>query len=107
MPDLNNAIILGDEKKSVLKEINDMKWVYGDFISTVAKRGGAIIQARKLSSAASAASATCDHMHDWFVGTKTGEWASMGIMSDGSYGVPKGINFSFPVEIQNGQYKIV
>jgi len=60
-------------------------------------KGAAIIEARKLSSAASAASATCDHVHDWFAGTKTGEWVSMGVISDGSYGVPTGINFSFPV----------
>lgn len=84
-----------------------MNWVNDVFIKTVAKRGGAIIEARKLSSAASAASATCDHMHDWFNGTRQGEWVSMGVISDGSYGITAGINFSFPVEIVDGKWKIV
>jgi len=63
----------------------------------VAKRGAAIIEARKLSSAASAANAVCDHIHDWFVGTNKGQIASMGVISNGEYGVPIGLNFSFPV----------
>lgn len=88
-----------NQKKEILKEINDMTWVNDYFIKTVAKRGAAIIEARKSSSAASAASATCDHVHDWFAGTKPGEWVSMGIPTDGSYGIPEGLNFSFPVEI--------
>ena len=70
-------------------------------------KGAAIIEARKLSSAASAASAICDHIHDWFAGTRPGQWVSMGVISDGSYGIPKGINFSFPVECGNGEWKIV
>lgn len=81
-------MIKDNEKKDLLKEINDIEWVRGKFITDVAKRGAAIIEARKLSSAASAASATCDHIHDWFSGTKPGEWVSMGVISDGSYGIP-------------------
>lgn len=84
-----------------------MEWVRGKFITDVAKRGAAIIEARKLSSAASAANATCDHVHDWFAGTIPGEYVSMGILGDGSYGIPKDINFSYPVEIKDGKYKII
>uniref|UniRef100_A0A915Q1N6 Malate dehydrogenase n=1 Tax=Setaria digitata TaxID=48799 RepID=A0A915Q1N6_9BILA len=87
--------------------INDQEWIRGPFISVVQKRGAVIIEKRKLSSAMSAAKAACDHIHDWHCGTKPGEWVSMGIPSDGSYGIPKGLMFSFPVTISGGEYKIV
>lgn len=77
------------------------------FVETIQKRGAAVIAARKLSSAMSAAKAAGDHMRDWWNGTKPGEWISMGVVSDGSYGIPKDIVFSFPVTIENKQYKIV
>ncbi len=73
----------------------------------VQDRGAAIIEARKLSSAASAAQAVVDHMHDWLLGTAEGEWVSMAVPSDGSYGAPKGVVFSFPVTCKAGTYKIV
>lgn len=87
--------------------VNDVAWVRKEFVTDVAKRGAAIIEARKLSSAASAANATCDHVHDWFCGTPKGEIASMGVISNGEYGIPAGINFSFPVTCENGSWKIV
>lgn len=93
--------------KSVKSEINDEKWINEKFIPVVAKRGAAIIEARKSSSAASAASSVCDHIHDWLAGTRKGEYVAMGVASDGSYGIPAGLNFSFPVECSNGSYKIV
>lgn len=85
----------------------DDKWVTSDFLKTVQQRGAAIIAARKLSSAASAANAACDHIRDWFLGTKSGEWTSMAVMSKGEYGAPKDIIFSFPVTISKGEWKIV
>jgi len=98
---------LNAKHKSVKSLVNDNKWIEGEFLSTVQKRGAAIIAARKLSSAASAASATCDHMFDWFNGTNPGEYVSMAVRSDGSYGIPKDLIFSFPVECKGGKYKIV
>lgn len=92
---------------SITGALNDQKWIQSDFITTVAQRGAEIIKARKLSSAASAASSVCDHVHDWLIGTKPGEYVSMGVISDGSYGVPKGIVFSFPVVCKEGRYQIV
>jgi len=85
----------------------DQGWLETEFVPTVQKRGAAVIAARKLSSAMSAAKAACDHMKDWFQGTGAGEWASMGVFSDGSYGTPPGVMFSFPVTISNGAWKIV
>ncbi len=82
------------------------KWNKETFIPTVGKRGAAIIEARGLSSAASAASAAVDHMHDWWLGSKE-EWTTMGVPSDGSYGIPEGIIYGFPCTTQNGEYKIV
>lgn len=82
-------------------------WLENDFIPTVQKRGAAIIDARGASSAASAASAAIDHMRDWTFGTADGDWVSMAIPSDGSYGIPEGIIYSFPVTIKDGQYSIV
>ena len=87
--------------------VNDQAWVENDFIPTVAKRGAAIIEARGLSSAASAANATVDHMRDWLLGTPEGDWVSMSVPSDGSYGVPEGLISSFPCTTANGAYEIV
>ena len=88
------------------ESINDQDWNANTFLPTVGKRGAAIIEARGLSSAASAANAAIDHMRDWALGTN-GEWVTMGIPSDGSYGIPKGVMFGFPVTTENGEYKIV
>jgi malate dehydrogenase len=92
--------------KAVKDLINDQEWNANTFLPTVGKRGAAIIEARGLSSAASAANAAIDHIHDWHVGTN-GKWTTMGIPSDGSYGIPEGIVFGFPVTTENGEYKIV
>ncbi len=85
----------------------DQAWLENDFIPTVAKRGAAIIEARGLSSAASAASAAIDHVHTWVNGTPAGDWTSAAVASDGSYGVPEGLISSFPVTAENGKYEIV
>lgn len=88
--------------------IGDDAWLGGDFISTVQQRGAAIIAARGVSSALSAASSACDHVRDWVCGTAPGEWVSMGVWSDGSaYGAPKDVVFSFPVTCAGGAWKIV
>mgnify|MGYP000343688202 FL=1 len=92
--------------KSVKETINDQVWNADVFLPTVGKRGAAIIAARGLSSAASAANAAIDHMRDWALGSK-GEWVTMGVPSNGEYGIPKGIVFGFPVTTENGEYKIV
>jgi malate dehydrogenase len=92
--------------KSVKDMIGDDAWNRDTFLPTVGKRGGAIIEARGLSSAASAANAAIDHMHDWHLGTN-GKWTTMGIPSDGSYGIPEGTMFGFPVTVANGEYTIV
>jgi malate dehydrogenase len=86
--------------------INDDAWNRDIFLPTVGKRGAAIIEARGLSSAASAANAAIDHMRDWTLGTG-GEWTTMGIPSDGSYGIPQDVMFGFPVTCQNGDYSII
>ena len=91
---------------SVKDMINDQEWNANTFLPTVGKRGAAIIEARGLSSAASAASAAIDHVRDWVLGTN-GKWTTMGIPSDGSYGIPEGTMFGFPVTCENGEYKIV
>lgn len=93
----------GDNVKGL---INDEAWNRDVFLPTVGKRGAAIIEARGLSSAASAANAAIDHIRDWVLGSK-GEWVTMGIPSDGSYGIPEGIIYGFPVTTENGEYKIV
>jgi malate dehydrogenase len=85
----------------------DRQWLESDFIPTVQQRGAAIIKARGASSAASAANAAIDHVRDWVLGTPAGDWVSMGIPSDGSYGVPEGLISSFPVTCSNGGYEIV
>ncbi len=92
--------------KSVQETINDQAWNKDVFLPTVGKRGAAIIAARGLSSAASAANAAIDHMRDWALGSK-GEWVTMGVPSNGEYGIPKDIVFGFPVTTENGEYKIV
>ena len=102
-PDLTQATVKGAPVTDILA---DRAWVENDFIPTVAKRGAAIIDARGASSAASAASAAIDHVHDWVLGT-SGSWTSSSVMSDGSYGVPEGIISSFPCTSENGEWKIV
>ena len=92
--------------KSVKDLINDDEWNRNTFLPTVGKRGAAIIDARGASSAASAANAAIDHVRDWVLGTN-GKWTTMGVPSDGSYGIPEGIVFGFPVTTENGEYKIV
>jgi malate dehydrogenase len=92
--------------QSVKDMINDQEWNKDVFLPTVGKRGAAIIEARGLSSAASAANAAIDHVHDWVLGTN-GKWTTMGIPSDGSYDIPEGTIFGFPVTTENGEYKIV
>lgn len=92
--------------ESVKEMINDQEWNANVFLPTVGKRGAAIIDARGLSSAASAANAAIDHIHDWWLGTN-GKWVTMGIPSDGSYGIPEGTMFGFPVTCANGEYEIV
>ena len=107
-PDAAHATVsLQSGTKPVVSSVNDDNWLNTAFVETIQKRGAAVIAARKMSSAMSAAKAAGDHMRDWWVGTKAGEWVSMGVLSDGSYGIPKDIVFSFPVAIENGQYKIV
>ncbi|MBW0172285.1 MAG: malate dehydrogenase [Hydrogenophaga sp.] len=92
--------------KSVKDLINDQVWNADTFLPTVGKRGAAIIEARGLSSAASAANAAIDHMRDWALGSK-GHWVTMGVPSNGEYGIPKDVIFGFPVTTENGKYKIV
>ena len=92
--------------QSVKDMINDQQWNAEVFLPTVGKRGAAIIEARGLSSAASAANAAIDHIRDWVLGTN-GKWVTMGIPSDGSYGIPEGTIFGFPVTCENGEYKLV
>ena len=87
--------------------INDQAWLETSFIPTVQKRGAAIIEARGLSSAASAANAAIDHIRDWTLGSKPGDWVTMGIPSDGSYGIPDGVIFGYPVTCSGGKYEIV
>ncbi|CAM5541943.1 Malate dehydrogenase OS=Streptomyces tendae OX=1932 GN=mdh PE=3 SV=1 [Streptomyces tendae] len=103
-PDIFHATVAG---KNAAETVNDEKWLADEFIPTVAKRGAAIIEARGASSAASAANAAIDHVYTWVNGTAEGDWTSMGIPSDGSYGVPEGIISSFPVTTKDGKYEIV
>ncbi|MFD3664911.1 malate dehydrogenase [Streptomyces sp. NPDC058659] len=103
-PDIFHAEIAG---KNAAEVVADEAWLADTFIPTVAKRGAAIIEARGASSAASAANAAIDHVHTWVNGTAAGDWTSMGIPSDGSYGVPEGLISSFPVTCTDGTYEIV
>ena len=100
--DYRNCISNGDNVKSL---INDAAWNNDVFLPTVGKRGAAIIEARGLSSAASAANAAIGHIHDWVLGSD--DWVTMGVPSDGSYGIPAGIVFGFPCECKGGSYKII
>jgi malate dehydrogenase len=103
-PDVFNVEVGGQKAWA---KINDQAWLESNFIPTVQKRGAAIIDARGLSSAASAANAAIEHMRDWVNGTPAGDWVSMGIPSDGSYGIPAGVMFGYPVTCANGEYKFV
>ena len=101
--DYRFATVNGQKVKDL---INDQDWNANVFLPTVSKRGAAIIEARGLSSAASAANAAIDHIHDWWLGTD-GKWVTMGIPSDGAYGIPEETMFGFPVTCENGEYKLV
>ena len=101
-PDIHHTTVAGAQALSLV----DQDWVVTDFIPTVQQRGAAIIKARGLSSAASAANAAIEHMRDWALGTN-GKTVSMGIHSDGQYGVAEGLIYSFPVTCENGQYQVV
>jgi malate dehydrogenase len=103
-PDIFHAEVAG---KNAAEAVDDQQWLENDFIPTVAKRGAAIIEARGSSSAASAANAAIDHVHDWVNGTPDGDWTSAAIVSDGSYGVPEGLISSFPVVSRDGRWEIV
>jgi malate dehydrogenase len=103
-PDIHHAKVSGQAATEV---VDDQDWLENDFIPTVQKRGAAIIEARGASSAASAANAAVDHVHDWVLGTPAGDWVSMAIPSDGSYGVAEGVISSFPVTCSNGNYEVV
>ena len=102
-PDLHHAIVKGQDASSLVENT----WVIDDFIPTVQQRGAAIIKARGQSSAASAANAAIDQMKAWVLGTAEGDWVSMGIPSDGSYGIEEGLIYSYPVTVQNGKISIV
>ncbi|ATL68578.1 malate dehydrogenase [Nocardia terpenica] len=103
-PDITHATIAGRPAPLV---VGDPEWVRAQFIPTVQQRGTAIIAARGASSAASAASAAIDHIRDWVLGTPAGDWVSMAVPSDGSYGVPEGVISSFPVTCADGEYTVV
>ncbi|HZN23614.1 MAG TPA: malate dehydrogenase [Burkholderiales bacterium] len=103
-PDIFHAEVDG---KEVWPMINDQKWLENEFIPTIQKRGAAIIEARGLSSAASAANAAIDHIRDWVYGTPSGDWVSMGLPSDGSYDIPEGVMYGYPATCRNGRYEIV
>jgi malate dehydrogenase len=103
-PDIFHAKVRG---KNAAEAVNDQEWLENDFIPTVQKRGTAVIEARGASSAASAANAAIDHVRDWVLGTRDGDWVSMGIPSDGSYGIDEGLIAGFPVTCSNGTYEVV
>jgi len=101
-PDVHHATVLKNGNwVEAYGAVNDEAWLKGDFLTTIQKRGAEIIKRRKLSSAMSAAKAACDHMRDWFAGTPEGIWVSMAVASDGSYGIPEGLVYSFPVRIDH------
>ena len=103
VPDLTHTLIAG---KAAIDMV-DQSWARDEFIPTVAKRGAAVIAARGSSSAASAGNGVIDHMHSWLLGTPDNDWVSMAVPSDGSYGIEKGLIYSFPVTCKNGDYEIV
>ncbi len=102
-PDLSHTTVGGKPANDLV----DRSWYENDYIPRVAKRGAEIIDARGASSAASAANAAIDHIRDWIMGTPEGDWTSMAVPSDGSYGIPEGLTYSFPVTCSNGEYQIV
>ena len=102
-PDISQATVDGKSAKGLV----DAGWYKDTFIPTVQQRGAAVIKARGASSAASAASAAMDHIHTWMLGTPEGDWVSMAVPSDGSYGIPEGVIYSYPVTCKNGEYRIV
>ncbi|KAG5861589.1 hypothetical protein JTB14_025010 [Gonioctena quinquepunctata] len=107
-PDASHATVQSEGKQlKAVNAIKDDNWLRTTFVETVQKRGATVIAARKMSSAMSAAKAAADHMKDWFLGTAPGQFVSMGVVSDGSYGTPKDVVFSFPVTIANGKWEIV
>jgi malate dehydrogenase len=103
-PDLVNAKVRGS---SAWDAVGDEAWIADEFIPTVAKRGAAVIDARGASSAASAANAAMDHVHDWVLGTADGDWASMGIPATGAYGIESGVISGHPCTCSGGEYEIV
>jgi malate dehydrogenase len=103
-PDVFHAEVAG---KNAAEVVGDRAWIENEFIPTVAKRGAAVIEARGSSSAASAASATIDAARDWLRGSPDGDWVSMAVASDGSYGVPEGVVYSYPVTTRDGEWQIV
>ncbi len=102
-PDIHHATVAGQAALGLVDDV----WLTDEFIPTVQQRGAAIIKARGASSAASAASAAIDHVHDWIRGTPTDDWVSMGIPADGSYGIDEGVVYSYPVRCSDGDYEIV
>jgi malate dehydrogenase len=102
-PDVSHAEVAGKPAKSLVTQ----QWIEETFIPVVQQRGAAVIKARGASSAASAASAAIDHVHSWLHGTPAGDWVSMAVPSDGSYGIPEGVIYSYPVTLGNGEYRIV
>jgi malate dehydrogenase len=102
-PDLSHAEVAGKPARTLVTQ----QWIEDSFIPVVQQRGAAVIKARGASSAASAASAAIDHMHTWLHGTPAGDWVSMGVPADGSYGIADGVIYSYPVTITNGEYRIV
>ncbi len=103
-PDLSHCEIRG---RKVLDVLQDQDWVENTFIPTVQKRGAAVIEARGLSSAASAANSAISHMHDWLLRSHHNDWVTMSVPSDGSYGIPEGVIYGLPVTCRNGHYTIV
>ena len=103
-PDVFTAEVDGQK---IWPMINDQKWLEDNFIPAIQKRGAAIIDARGLSSAASAANAAIEHVRDWTFGTRDGDWVSMGLASDGSYGIPEGVMYGYPAVCKNGKFEIV
>jgi malate dehydrogenase len=102
-PDLSHTTVKGKAAKTLVNQ----EWIEQSFIPVVQQRGAAVIKARGSSSAASAASAAIDHVHTWVHGTEEGNWVSMAVPSDGSYGIPAGVIYSYPVTVRNGDYQIV
>jgi malate dehydrogenase len=103
-PDVFQAEAAG---RKLWPSIGDQAWLEGTFIPTVQKRGAAIIEARGASSAASAANAAIDHVRDWVAGTRDGDWVTMGVPADGSYGIPEGVLYGYPVNCRDGRYRVV